>query len=283
MIDLPSSTAWEPLALPDAWATHVRARANDTPYRVQIQRPQTPPPAAGFPLVYVLDGHDLFTGVADTVRRASRRPESTGIAPMVVVGIGHEGDTQARAATRRRDCTPGHCSTETVTGATGGAAAFLDFIDRQLVPMIEADIPVDRARRGLLGHSLSGYFCLWAQAVRPDAFACFAAISPSIWWNPATLQTPAASEPSPRTYLAAGQWEGEAAPWQHTLAADPAGLARRQQRQMIPRTRDLATTLARAHGDDAVHFDLLAGEDHASVVAPAATRALRFMQHAPTA
>lgn len=275
MIALPSSTSWTPLALPGAWTTRIRARANDALYRVQIQLPQGPAPAAGFPLVYVLDGNDLFINVADTVRRTSRRPESTGIAPMIVIGVGRDAPG---ADARRRDYTPGACRTESVPGTHGGATVFFDFLSTQLAPMIETGLPVNPAQRGLLGHSLSGYFCLWAQAHQPDAFASVAAISPSIWWDPDALRPPA-PDPHARTYLAAGQWEGEPAPWQQALATDPAGLARRQQRHLTGRIRDLADALARSRGTDRVRFDLLAGEDHASVVAPAVTRALRFTQH----
>lgn len=285
MFDLPSAISWQPLTLPHAWTGAVRAQSNNTRYQVFARFPDRAPPSEGFPVVYLLDADDLFVGVAEALRRASRRPESTGIAPAVLVGIDHAPSNAPGNTARRRDYTAGPCATETTDEPVGGALALLDFITGQLAPMIEDGAKIDPTRRGLLGHSLAGYFSLWALVSRPQAFSHYAAISPSIWWDPAALQIPPASTGAdanrPRAYLAAGEWEGEPAPWQRALASDPVGLERRRRRDMIGRARGFADALARKLPADAVHLDLLAGEDHSSVVNPAITRALRFMQ-APT-
>lgn len=275
MFDLPTSTLRQPLTLPHIGTELLPARSNDTAYQIFIRIPDSDPPAQGFPVVYLLDGDDLFVGAAELLRRTARRPESTGIAPAVIVGIGHAPNADNKA--RRRDYTSGPCATESVDAATGGAAAFLEFITDQLIPMIEADAKIDPARRGLLGHSLAGYFGLWTLATQAQPFSHVAAISPSIWWNPAALKAPS-SATGANVYLAAGEWEDEPAPWQQKLAADPAGLERRKRRDMIGHTHDFADRLARQWPDKTVQFDLLAGEDHATVINPALTRALRFMQ-----
>lgn len=275
MFELPATTSWQPLRLPQAHAGRLQAHGNNTTYRIFLHKPAGPAPPDGFPVVYLLDGGDLFAGVSELLRRASRRPESTGIAPAILVGIGHPN--AADDTVRRRDYTPGPCATESIPGPTGGADAFVEFITGQLAPMIEQGAPIDHRRRGLLGHSLAGYCCLRALATQAAAFSHFAAISPSLWWDPAAVQPPSES-PGAHSYLAAGEWEADPAPWQQRLAADAAGLAHRRRRDMVGQARELARRLADRWPDSAARFDLLAGEDHATVVLPAITRALRFMQ-----
>lgn len=49
---------------------------------------------------------------------------------------------------------------------------------------------------------------------------------------------------------------------------------------MIGYTRELTDTLSHHWPNHAMQFDLLSGEDHATVVYPGLTRALRFIQQA---
>lgn len=274
MFDLPTSTNWRTLTLARAWTTQVRAQSNGTDYRLFVAIPEAPAPSRGYPITYLLDGQDLFAGAAEILRRASRRPESTGIGPAILVGIDHAEGTGNQA--RRRDYTAGPCMTENIDSPSGGADALASFITGQLAPMIEAQASIDPDRRALMGHSMAGFFCLNTLATRPRTFSHFAAISPSIWWHPQAVQ-PETTDGA-HVYLAAGEWEGDPAPWQQKLAADPAGMARRQRRNMIGYTRELAETLGQQWPRHRVQFDLLAGEDHATVVNPATTRALRFFQ-----
>lgn len=273
MFELPTSTNWQALTLDGAWTTEVQARSNNTHYQLFISVPNAPKPPRGFPVIYLLDGHDLFTGAAEMLRRASRRPDSTGIEPAVLVGIDHCSGTDNQA--RRRDYTATPCTTEDIQGPSGGADALASFIINQLVPMIEDQTHIDVNRRALMGHSMAGYFGLRTLVTHPRAFSHVAAISPSIWWNPLVVEP--ASEGT-HVYLAAGEWEGSPAPWQQELAADQNWMARRQRRDMIGHTRDLAQRLSQQWPDHTVQFDLLPGEDHATVFNPAATRAFRFFQ-----
>lgn len=280
MIELPCSTAWEPLALPGAWESQVRSAGDGRAWRLLVHQPDGPPPAAGFPVCYLLDGGDLFVSVAEVLRRAGRRSESTGIGPALLVGVGHAPAQGQRERARRDDYTLG----PSVDGqpSTGQAAALLRFLCDELAPRVEADVPINRSRRGLFGHSMAGYFCLHALLSRPQAFSHVAAVSPSIWWDSEALwrcvDAGGLAAAVPGLYLAAGQWEGEPAPWQRRLAADPAGLERRRQRRMLAHARGFAERLGGHLPADSVCFEELPGEDHASVLGPAIPRALRFMQ-----
>ena len=66
--------------------------------------------------------------------------------------------------------------------ADGGAAAFLEFIEKELVPHVEANYPVTQFRT-LIGHSYGGLFTLFALAERPALFNYYLAIDPSMDWS----------------------------------------------------------------------------------------------------
>ena len=64
----------------------------------------------------------------------------------------------------------------------GGAARTLDFVERALIPALEARCPAAGERRWLLGgYSLAGLFALWA-ACESGRFAGAAGVSPSVWF-----------------------------------------------------------------------------------------------------
>ena len=64
----------------------------------------------------------------------------------------------------------------------GGAPCFLDFIENELIPYVEANYPVTQFRT-LIGHSYGGLFTLFALAERPALFNYYLAIDPSMNWS----------------------------------------------------------------------------------------------------
>lgn len=75
----------------------------------------------------------------------------------------------------------------TTSGTTravgGGAAAFLDVIERRIKPEVERRARIDTRQQALWGHSLGGLFVLNALYTRPAAFQSYLAASPSLWWS----------------------------------------------------------------------------------------------------
>lgn len=67
--------------------------------------------------------------------------------------------------------------------ANRGAEQFLAFIEEELKPLIEREVPIDRTRQTLFGHSLGGWLVLYTLFTRSRAFQYYAAGSPSIWWK----------------------------------------------------------------------------------------------------
>lgn len=151
-------------------------------YVISVALPTAPPPRTGYPIFYVLDPDTAFATLADAVRN-----QEWLFGPVVVVGVGYEAGTEN--TNRIFDLTlPTKRSTLPPTvspgwGAIGGADSFLDFMQSQLKPRIESEIPIDRCRQALFGHSLGGLFVLHVLFTRPDAFDTYVAGSPSIWWG----------------------------------------------------------------------------------------------------
>lgn len=197
-------------------------------YRIMVWIPDIPEPAAGFPVVYMLDANAAFGSMVEAVRLLSRGPYK--IEPAIIVGIGYETDEPLDTKRRFYDFTI-HADPEELPPRkdtspwpeTGGADEFLEFIERELKPVIERLHPVDRSRQTLFGHSLGGWFVMYVFFKRPQAFTVYAAGSPSIWWKNnyilslAELLTPAMPESAaiisviekiqPKVYIGVGSLE----------------------------------------------------------------------------
>ncbi|AWB43785.1 enterobactin esterase [Paenibacillus sp. CAA11] len=167
---------------------------NGRTYRIMIHKPAGPAPAAGYPVLYLLDANALFFTTVEAVRAQSVRSEKTGVVPAVVVGIGYDRE-EAFPPERHYDFTlPGSPSLlpKRPDGKPwpkqGGAESFLTFIEDELKPMIEGEIPINRSCQSILGHSLGGFFVLHTLFTKPHAFQTYIASSPSIHWNEPLLK-----------------------------------------------------------------------------------------------
>lgn len=250
-------------------------------YQCRVWCPPADDATGRLPVIYVLDGDDFFFTLAETVARLSRRGDATGVGRALVVGISRQAENKAAAiAARHHDLTPTAPADEALGGRDcGGANAFLDCFEGELCPLIEAKYAADPSRRILFGHSLAGFFALYALASRPQLFSGYLAVSPSVWWNPALLFDGFKQLPTPasqQVFLAAGEWEGELPPWQAKLPTAAAVRQRRAQRDMLGRAQQIADAL-QPHLGDRLDWRLFAEEDHASVVLVALARGLRHL------
>jgi predicted alpha/beta superfamily hydrolase len=135
-----------------------------------------------YPVLYVLDGwhFPLMTFIQQNSVYSKR------MGPMIIVNVSH-GATDYMAL-RARDFTPTKTSNE---ANSGGAAAFLDFLEQELIPFVDRTwrtVPTDR---GLLGHSYGGLFAIYALEQRPRLFQRIVAASPALDWDGRLLLTAA--------------------------------------------------------------------------------------------
>jgi len=257
-------------------------------YRILVAWPDTDPPADGFPSIWLLDGNALFGTVVDAVRMRSRRPDVTGVPPAIVIGIGSPDPTGSDRMRRTLDFTPFPPAGD--AGAlpgppTGGAEAFLSFLESGLRPSIEARLPVSPGRRALFGHSLGGLFALHVMATGQADFRAYVASSPSIWWSRDRLLaslSAAATHPSPginapRVMITVGEYEEELGPDEREAPGAESKAARRMDRRMVTDARTAAARLQPIiERGGAVHLEIFPGEDHASTTLRTISRCLRF-------
>ncbi|WP_178022473.1 alpha/beta hydrolase [uncultured Paenibacillus sp.] len=177
----------QPFRIPGAeqWTMTSRSGRN---YRIMLWKPDTEAPEGGFPVIYMLDANACFGAMTEAVRMHARGPHRLETA--VVVGIGYEGDQPFATEHRFYDYTIQAAADELPERKmdapwpeTGGADYFLRFIEEELKPAIEREVPIDRQRQALFGHSLGGWFTLYTLFMRTRAFQVYAAGSPSIWWK----------------------------------------------------------------------------------------------------
>lgn len=234
-------------------------------YLVYIAWPQQPPPAEGYPILYLLDGNESFAIAAEYQNRLG---SYAGMEPGIVVGIGYPGKSR-----RNFDYTPSlPDGAETIPGMgrTGGGDAFLDFVANQVIPGVETGYPVDASRRTLAGYSLGGLLTLQALFKHPELFQTYIASSPSIWFGekqvlkmlPGFASRLDGLPSRRRLLLSAGQYEQSPAPG---MEQDPSWLRIADishHARMIDNARELADSLQSAP----IHvvFRVEPGETHAT-------------------
>lgn len=199
-------------------------------YRVHLAVPRAAAPPAGYPVAYLLDGNAALMELdADLLQRLAESAH-----PPVLALIAHDNDLRIDGDARTFDYTPRRTGARgeefdvlNAARRSGGADAFLSFIEGQIKLAVAAKVAVDAGRQLLWGHSYGGLFALHVLATRPAAFSDYAAVDPSLWWGEGfivdeleSLEALAAREPevSARLLLIRGGPSPEATP-----ASSPAG------------------------------------------------------------
>ncbi|BBH48276.1 alpha/beta hydrolase [Pseudomonas sp. KU43P] len=152
-------------------------------YRLWIGKPDRPAPAAGYPVLWMLDGNAAL-GALDSEQL---RQLAAGQAPLLVA-VGYQTEQRIERAGRTLDYTPALTGQseqrDPLTGQpSGGVDAFLDLLTQRMRPMVAEVAPIDLQRQTLWGHSYGGLAVLHTLFTRPGAFSDYAAASPSLWWH----------------------------------------------------------------------------------------------------
>jgi uncharacterized protein len=266
-------------ALRDTEVRELRSKETGRRYEIYTALAGKPAAAEGYAIVYCLDANIMFGSMVDAVRSIERRPNGRAT---LVVGIGYPADLQATTE-RTLDLTPAVGANP--PSGTGGAEAFLRFIERELKPDIAARFKIDRTRETLFGHSYGGLFTLYALINDPAAFDNFVAASPSIWFENRLLQKPNVRErllaklqvtqAVPRVLITVGEYEQSADPDFPAVPGQGASLEALQQRAQVDNAREFAAFLAKLDGVDS-RVVVFPGEDHGTVIQAAISRGARF-------
>ncbi|MEQ8425505.1 MAG: alpha/beta hydrolase-fold protein, partial [Cyclobacteriaceae bacterium] len=132
-----------------------------------------------YPVLYLLDGPGHFYSVTGMIKQLSTTNGNTIVPEMIVVAIPNTN--------RSRDLTPTHVdfdffTRDSIQYASGGGNKFLDFVEDELIPHIEATYPAS-SYRTFVGHSFGGLSVINALISRPHVFNNYVAIDPSLWWD----------------------------------------------------------------------------------------------------
>jgi predicted alpha/beta superfamily hydrolase len=229
-------------------------------YRLDIGIPRNPAPAAGYPVMYLLDGNNALAELQD-----SWLGELDAGTPPLLVMIGYDIQDTYDGEQRTRD----------YTGTT--SRAFLDLIETTIKPEVQAHYAIDLNRQTLWGHSFGGLFVVNALLERPDAFQTWIAASASLWYQPMTFDNGMAlgkfPEGTTRTVrLVRGEREGKPPIAQF----DGGSPERRKAMQAVPSdaNRLLAEHLATLPGTQA-SYEQFNGRNHGQMFSTALHLGLR--------
>ena len=135
-----------------------------------------------FPVLVLLDGPAHLVHTRGTIDFLA----SNGLMPqMIVVGIANTDRTRDLTPTQapwlRDDGSPYTLPT------AGGGDRFLDFIEREVVPLVDASYRTEPFRV-LAGHSFGALFTVNTLLTRPELFNAYIAASPTCGWDDELLK-----------------------------------------------------------------------------------------------
>jgi predicted alpha/beta superfamily hydrolase len=173
--------------LPESETWELTSKEGDR-YEIFVSIPSgTPPPADGYPVLYVLDGNTIFASFAEARRIQEISDEK--LANTLIVAVGYPTDKAYDFKRRMYDLTPPFPPQVPVSEKpfaswkVGGQEQLASFLLERLRPELGKRHPIDLNRQALFGHSLGGLFALHMLFRHPDAFHAIIAASPSIYWS----------------------------------------------------------------------------------------------------
>lgn len=179
------ATAHKPLELPDVHVVTLPSKITGATYDLYVRVPDSFATDAKrtYPVIYLLDADYSFLIARNITQHLSDRnhlPET------LLVGIAYAGEPAYRR-NRTRDYTPTHVPTggygPEMQRYSGGGPKFRAFIERELIPFVDAHYPATPGDRTLVGHSYGGLFTFWVALTRPDLFRRYLPVSPSLWYD----------------------------------------------------------------------------------------------------
>ncbi len=134
-----------------------------------------------YPVVYLLDGTAHFFSTVGMIHQLSRVNNNSISPEMIVVGIPNTN--------RMRDLSPSKPKlgddpflNPAMIANAGGGEKFIDFIEKELIPYIDANYPTEPYKT-FIGHSLGGLMVMHTFLHKPELFNAYVAIDPSMSWG----------------------------------------------------------------------------------------------------
>ncbi|GAB4417834.1 MAG: alpha/beta hydrolase-fold protein [Bacteroidia bacterium] len=195
-----SAQAVAPLSIGETHTLHSAALQEDRLLHVYL--PVAPADSTGYPVIYLLDG-SLHEDFLHTVGLVQFFNLMYGMPPCIVVGISN--------VDRKRDFTfPTQLADlQAKYPTTGGSAAFIAFLETELIPYIDGRYATAPARY-LIGQSLGGLLATEVLLRKRHLFTHYLIVSPSLWWDNESLLAQAADQlrqgsSRPYVYVSVGE------------------------------------------------------------------------------
>lgn len=145
---------------------------------VQLPNDYHPESTKKYPVTFILDGEVFLPTLQDV-----HNYYSGGFIPeMIMIGI-------SNSKNRTRDLTTSKIETKygmPFTEPSGEGHNFLNFIEKDLIPYIDNKYPTTNYRT-LIGHSYGGLLTIYTLLNKPQLFANYIAIDPSLDWDNQSL------------------------------------------------------------------------------------------------
>jgi predicted alpha/beta superfamily hydrolase len=175
---------------------HLKSKINHNNYQLFVSLPEnySKTDTTRYPVLYLLDGNYTFP-IAHSTRQLLDL--SGSLEDVIIVGIGYtwEKSYEHWYVERWKDFTPSSdiisdtsraflalLNLKTSSLASGGAQAFMNALQREIIPFIEKKYKVN-ADKGIAGHSLGGLFAAYSLFQEPKLFNRYGINSPSLWWH----------------------------------------------------------------------------------------------------
>lgn len=170
--------SYEEVKISGSQLRHVESKEANKSFDVQLLLPASYDPAKPnnkeYPLLVVLDGQWDFKLIASVTGGLYYDKD---VPEVIVCGITYPGEKPDYDALRAVDLTP---VAQADRPGSGGGAKFLAFIEKELLPSLKGELPVDDSKKILLGNSLGGMFTLYAMFERPGLFSDYVSSSPAV-------------------------------------------------------------------------------------------------------
>lgn len=174
----------------------LKSTINGTTYNLWVSLPMrySSKDTTRYPVLYILDG-----GMAFPIAHGARTSLDiySSLEDVIIVSIEYEWKQSIKPmfTGRWKDMTPSKDAQSDVNPgilkafdlkagdlSSGGAAAYLKVIRREIIPFIDKKYKTTNDR-GISGHSLGGLFAAYCLFNASDLFQRYGINSPSFWWN----------------------------------------------------------------------------------------------------
>jgi len=152
-------------------------------FSIFVKVPQNYVKNKHYPVIYLLDANAYFDQINYSDTNGKKWTSSVDA---IFVGVGY-ADFVQNDSLRNRDYTYPVALPEDSFRISGGADRFLRFLSNELIPVIDSTYSTDTINRTIIGHSLGGYFSLYALTKELEDkhyyFHHFVAASPSLSYH----------------------------------------------------------------------------------------------------